>query len=262
MPGTPLYKSPLLQDSLSMSYDTTTAHNQEAIHQSLLPPFNSTITPQSLVSSSSWSTIALITVLLLATFIKIKFPKTLTKSFGAFFNARLHNQLNKDTNIHSYGYIISAYLLFVVSLSLSLFKILNQFTQIKITQGINGFMNIGGFIIIYTLLYRLTTMLTANLFKTNLQTNILYFNNRLFNIVSGFFLAFTLPIILYTQSQTMILLTLIIFILLMIFKVLQHFFYGLRIHPFSIFYFILYLCTLEIIPVLLLAKWVISNSRA
>jgi hypothetical protein len=92
------------------------------------------------------------------------------------------------------------------------------------------------------------------LFKTTEHTHAYRLNALIFNHSTGMILFPVLLITIYWKFMPFIWITVVIFFIMLIYKFIRSISIGLSNSKFSIFYLILYLCTLEILPVVLLVK--------
>jgi hypothetical protein len=85
-------------------------------------------------------------------------------------------------------------------------------------------------------------------------------NMLIFIIINGIILLPALVGIVYLNSTIILYITLIICVLLFIFRFMRGFFIGLTLTKFSYLFLFVYLCTLEIMPVLMLIKLLLMTS--
>lgn len=96
----------------------------------------------------------------------------------------------------------------------------------------------------------------AQLFKANEINRRNNANEFSFYLIATIVLFVALLAMLFQQGSTTFYLSIAVFIILLIYNLLRSFFIGLAYARFSVLYLFLYLCTLEIVPFLLLLKTV------
>ena len=97
------------------------------------------------------------------------------------------------------------------------------------------------------------------MFSTGEHSRDLLMNMHLYNLFTGIVLLPLLPLMAYAQPLVFFYISLIIIGLIYFFRFLRLGFVGIRFEKFSVFHLILYLCTLEILPLIVLAKILTRN---
>lgn len=208
--------------------------------------------------NDDWIIIPFLFVLILLIYISINFYHRSIQAIKAPFSKRSMSQLERDGNIFKETLKYPIYLIEIISMSILLFQTIHYFTMgLDIgypSYKIFIFIFIGYFIFIFIKNQFLN--LLAYIFNTSEET---YAYN-----VEGFLLigvgsVIIIPLIFayqYTQIATFLFIAITFIILLMAYKLIKGFqIWGRTQHYFKIF---AYLCTVEVLPYLLIAKTILN----
>jgi hypothetical protein len=164
----------------------------------------------------------------------------------------------KESVYNSPGLLTSSFFFinYLVTLSLFIFLLIGQFIPgLKSTNPSDSIFLYISVIILIIFIYRvLFIKLTGFIFQTTFiskQQLLLYVN---INSLTGLALLPVLLLTLYTSVDWLIYLGIFILLIIYAFKWFQTFFLGKFVNGFSVFHLFMYLCTLEIIPLLALIK--------
>ncbi|MFO8066038.1 MAG: DUF4271 domain-containing protein [Bacteroidales bacterium] len=206
---------------------------------------------------SNWPVVILILSAALVGFARHIRPNGLKRTLNALFNNRNFFVLTKDHNVYGewfsnlliFNFFICVAMLFYQSI------IIFGIIDIKTTfRDINFFLLILTFIIAFYLIKYAGLKILAYVFKTYNATNNYFVNLLVFNHMIGILL---LPFLLYNMfymNYYVQIFIWIIFILANVYKVFRSIILGHSISHFSMYYLFLYLCAVEIVPVLLIIK--------
>ncbi len=192
--------------------------------------------------------------------INVFYKKRLNQIFKAFISRRMLNQLIRNGNLFNERLSISLSFIFVSTFSLFLFQLSYFFFKIP-DYGINGFIFYGKiflFILSFWFLKMLTIKLIGITFKTKKQTSEYLLNILLFNFVTGIFLLFYLVLTTYTQLNIFLYLGIFILFIIFLYRISRGVLIGISFSKFSILHLFLYLCSVEILPLLVLTKFIIN----
>lgn len=216
------------------------------------------INPQLIVNNQyQFVGIVLLLLMLLIAAIWYFSPESLTVNFKSITTANPFKR-NWDKAGNASGFIINSllYLNFFVVSSLLVFMVINNYlSEILIIQvGWNSFYIIVLGVVLFVLLRFIFIKLSGFVFRTfemAKQQNILYSSmEKGLGLVS-------LPLLLaslYINLDLFLYLSMLVFFLFVISRWGFTIAIGIRTSKFSWFHIILYLCTLEIIPIMLLLK--------
>jgi hypothetical protein len=165
-----------------------------------------------------------------------------------------------DAAIKTPGLAISLFffLNFIFNFSIFLFLLLKNLAP-ELVPGMNSLMIIA-YIVVAILIFYLFRLLyirsSGFIFRTNeksrQQLNIYINTENAFGIL----LIPILMLSLYTSYQYVLFAGILLFIIFLVIRWIKTFFIGISIGGFTVLHLILYLCTLEIIPVLIVIKLV------
>lgn len=188
---------------------------------------------------------------------KLVFTKQLNLVFHAFYDNRILAQINKEENVFTSWHFLFSYIIFSLTIGLFLYLFLDRY---EITVEFSGFLLFLMISLSFGLLYGLKILVLRFVgFVFEIQKpirdyiNIIYLS--FFN-VSVFFIPLTLILILtvYKESNLILLIGVVITLTVIILQLLRAWVQILSNYKLSKFYLILYLCILEICPILILFK--------
>ncbi|TJY68075.1 DUF4271 domain-containing protein [Sphingobacterium alkalisoli] len=201
--------------------------------------------------------IGVLIVLFLSTgLIRFFFPMDFQRIIESYYNERELQQISKEDNMLTSWPYIFLYLIF--SLSLGLFLLINQsrFDDIYALSPLN-FLKVSGIVALLFALKIFIIRIIAFIFEIERMVReyitilyLVYFNSMLFLMPVLLFVTF-LPQVYF---NFLLILFSIIVSILFLYRFLRTAWGLLGNHKFSIFYLILYLCSLEITPILILVK--------
>jgi hypothetical protein len=183
-------------------------------------------------------------------------PERLAGIFS--FPSAIETKRVKESAANSPGFLISFFLFinYLVTFSLFIFLLLQYMVPESIDDYPNNFLilYIAAIIVVFYL-FRLVFIHTNGfLFKTyfiSKQQLSIYVN---VDNLMGIILIPILLLLMYTNNKPFIYAGIIVVLLIHLFRWLQTFILGKSVQGFSVFHLFMYLCTLEIIPLLVLMK--------
>lgn len=209
--------------------------------------------------SADWVLGVLILALILFTSVRLFFGKYLTQLFHASVNYSTASRLFRERSVSVTHAAFRLDLIFLLSISLFLFQIFGKQLSFGINSSFLRYLVILAGVIVYFGVKQVLYSVQGKLTESNAETQEVLFNLNLYNRILGLVLvpvtlifAFSRlpnPEILVGIGGIMVLLSYILLVLR-----------GLNIllrKDFPIFYLILYLCTLEILPLFYIYKLVL-----
>jgi len=203
--------------------------------------------------------ISIIGILILLS--KILFPKHFNNVIQALLNNRAYNNLLNEGVVWRHpiniiltsAYVLSVSLIIFISLSHSFNNHLDISLAIKIVLSIVTLIISKMIIVLFTqIIFQIRPLLSSYL-------NYLFLSYSFLGIV----LFFILWILLYTDSQLGINISAIIITLVYIFRIYKLLSLCNSKNNFNLFHFIIYLCTVEILPLIIFRKlyfiWLLNN---
>jgi hypothetical protein len=205
--------------------------------------------------SSDWIAILVILCLIIIAWVQTNYSKRLRQIIRSVALPYYVNQLEREGNLYNERITLGLGFIYLTSVSLLLYQFYQFFRIIDI--GLPNlviyliiFLGLIGYLIIKTLLIQGTGII----FKTLDQAHSYRLNALIFNHTTGLFLFPILLLTIYWQMSPFIWIALGLISILLIYRFLRSIIIGLSNTKFPVFYLILYLCTLEILPLLLLIK--------
>lgn len=204
-----------------------------------------------------WIIVAIGLLFLFLGVIRAAFPNEVVAIIQAFYNDRMLLQINKEDTLYSSWPFIFLYILFGFVTGMFLYHYNLYFLQHKQAHGPNVFIGISIFVIVLFVLKIIVTRFLGFVFDLQRMVReyvsilyLSYFNAALV------FLPVVLAISLLPERDTrwVIPAGLVLVLLLLIFRLVKTTNNLLSSYRFSKFYLFMYLCCLEIAPVLILIK--------
>jgi len=208
---------------------------------------------------NEWVFGVLVLASLLFVSVKMVFNKYLTGVFHAIINQQTSSRMFRESNYKFFHGAHRLNLIFYLAGSLFLYQYINSIDiNINITNSIRGYLLclgliLGYFILKFFALYGLGILVN----RKNEMTEYL-FNIALYNKVLGLFLgiiAFFIAFLPFEMKDIWLTSGLIITAIIYLMSLVRGALIFIKRH-FSVFYMILYLCTLEILPLLLIYKFI------
>lgn len=270
-----LYKNNLEQDSILAIQETVHPYfnwengflkgiatqadsaTTQQITESFLPASGIAIDESQMVSvQSDWMTFLLFGLLFGIALLWYFIPERLLSIFN--FPTDSGSKRLKDSGYNSPGFLISSFLSinYLVTFSLFVFLILNQVSLVAFNKfsEYSLLVLIASLILILYLFRIIFIRVNGFLFKTKIiskQQQLVYVN---VDNLMGILLIPIILLVLYSNANVFILLGIFVILIIHLFRWLQTFILGKSITGFSLFHLFMYLCTLEILPLIVLIK--------
>ncbi len=208
--------------------------------------------------NADWITIHLLICIGLITWVRVYYPKRLIQIFRSFTGTFYLNQLTREGNIFRERISIPLLITYLVSMSLLIYLMINGIPGFsKFTfPGLKMFSAIMLLVLISWFLKNAILTFMGNLFRNQVILSEFLLINFIFNLVVGFILLPVLILAVYLPSPEVLYAGVIIWVLAFIYRLLRELFMSSSFTKFSLFHRILYLCTFEIVPLLVLTKLV------
>jgi hypothetical protein len=211
-----------------------------------------------------WILAIFIFCIILISWARVFYLKRIQQIFKAPFSKRFISQLTRDGNLFRERVSVALGIVFVLVMSLFLYE-LNQkilgFTFPPLRE-IGLFWSILLVFIAFLVVKVALIQLLGIIFKTRETTNNYLLNMLVFNLVSGPVLLVGLILLLYLKSVFLLYLCLIILLLLFIFRFMRGLYIGISLTKFSYLFLFVYLCSLEILPLLVIIKLLVNHANS
>jgi hypothetical protein len=207
------------------------------------------------VSSADWTVGAMLMCLLIYTWVQRFYAKRLRQVFKAAALPRYLNQLEREGNLFTERIALGLSVVFLVIITIALGQILEQTTGMNFEgkEGILLYLELLGAVSGFWLFKAFLIRMTGIIFKTREYARAYLLNNLIFNMIIGLMLFFPVVMTAFVNPiYTWV--SLVIIIILMVYKAFRGILIGLTNSYFSILYLFIYLCTLEILPFVILYK--------
>jgi hypothetical protein len=209
-----------------------------------------------------WVLAILLLCFVLIAWVQVFYHKRIQQIFRAPFSRRFINQLNRDGNLFMERIAVALGIVYLLAFSLFLYEFNEQILGFTF-RGINGItlyilitlLNIG-FLSAKVALVQLLGMI----FKTRDTTSNYLLNLLIFALLSGPVLLAILIFAVYLKSIVLLYLCMSILIIIFTFRFMRGFFIGMTLTKFSYLFLFVYLCSLEILPLLVLIKILLNQT--
>lgn len=189
--------------------------------------------------------------------IRIVFAKHLSEVMLLFYSNRSLLKKNKDENLFNSWVFLFLYILFGLTLGMYIYLFGNAVNNQFMDKGFQWFLALSGIVLGLFMVKILLLRLLAFLFdihrpiNEHIATLYLFFSN-----IAIIFLpiVIVLSLISFSLVKYLSYVTLFLLVLLFVFQLIRAFFRILFGYQFSIAYLFIYLCVLEICPVIILIK--------
>jgi Domain of unknown function (DUF4271) len=207
-----------------------------------------------------WILGLLLLCFILLAWVQVFYRRRLRQILTAPFSKRFLSQLVRDGDLFSERIAVATGFIYLVSTSLFLYQ-LYELALLKdagkLLQGFTLFAMISIFVLGFWVLKIGLIRFLSFIFRTRQTTREYLLNILIFNILTGIFLLPLLIFVLYLKSVMFLWVCMIIFALFFLFRFVRGLLIGISITKFSYLFLFVYLCSLEILPLLILIKIVL-----
>ncbi|NVN93753.1 MAG: DUF4271 domain-containing protein [Bacteroidetes bacterium] len=248
----PVSKSPssyvVTRESIFTSHQLQLAHTKPIIRQEY---------------SNDWIALLLLICFSLLAWILIFSHKRVKQIFKATYSNRTINQLIRDGDLFKERIAISFTFIYYLSFSLFVFQLCHYYFNLKLLglYSLIFFLKLIVGITVLHILKQRATRLIGTIFKNNTASYVYQLNGFVFNIIIGIVLLPLLLFMVYSKGAICsftIIFGIIFVVMLSLLRYIRYFIIGVSYSKFSQFYLFLYLCTLEILPILIIVKIIIG----
>ena len=208
--------------------------------------------------SIDWITIHLIVAFGLLAWVRVFYRKRLRLIVMVFFSERNLGQLTREGNLFKERISIPLLIIYLITMSMFIYQLLIQFDFYPLLE--YEALKLFSLILISVLFYWVSKYILTNfvghVFKNYSVAYEYQLTNFIFTLVMGIIL---LPVVLmavYYPSKEVVYFGLIIIGLSFIYRIGRESLKGIFFIKFSVFYKLLYLCTFEILPIVIFIKLV------
>jgi MFS family permease len=202
-----------------------------------------------------WITIVFLVCLFLFAWIQTSYSKRLSQIFRAVAQPHYVNQLEREGNLFKERIILGLGLNYYLISSIFAFQIFSMFSPVP--PRLNSLTLTGiifGGIFLYQMLKSAIIYLTGIIFETGESARQYQLIILIFNYIIGIVLFPVVVIAFYWNSTALLITGIVITSLLLLYRLARGVLSGQSNKDYNLFYLFLYLCTLEILPLLLIFK--------
>jgi hypothetical protein len=208
-----------------------------------------------------WILGLLLLCFLLLAWVQVFYHRRLRQIMMAPYSKRFLNQLIRDGDLFSERISLATGFIYFITATLFMYQLI-ELVFIKESRGLIG----GGtlFVLICAFLLGFWTVKIAVIqflsfvFRTRQTTSEYLLNILIFNILTGILLLPLLVFTVYLKSAVFLWGCIIVFALFFLFRLIRGFLIGISITKFSYLFLFVYLCTLEILPLVVFLKVVLK----
>lgn len=209
--------------------------------------------------NQDWMFAVLFVGFLLFTLVSVFNRKRLNNIIKGFFAKRLVTQLVREGNIITDGMSVSLFLIYLLNISLLIYLALWNYVEVERIRywGIVFYLQLFIIVLLFLFIKFLFFKISQQLFKTYELTTLYISNHFVFNFFEGIVLIPLLTLVIYLPggySGILLVGSVFLIIIIYFFRLIRGLLIGLSSKKFRLFQLILYFCSHEIIPVLLLIK--------
>lgn len=205
---------------------------------------------------SDWITGVLIALLILLAWARGTYGKRVKHIFLAPFSNRFLSQLTREGNLFKERVTVALGIVYLFTVPLFILQIetilLHGSTQSM--DQLKLFLLSMLFIVGYWMVKVALIRYLGFIFNTKATTREYLLNILIFNLITGISLLPFLIITSYTHSEWVLFVAVVLVTLLFIYRLVKGFFIGLSLTKFSYLFLFVYLCALEILPLLVILK--------
>ncbi|MDD3876955.1 MAG: DUF4271 domain-containing protein [Bacteroidales bacterium] len=204
--------------------------------------------------SNDWITLILIFVFFILAMLQKNFYKQTRLIFNAFISYRYTPYLTREGNIlNEFNFYVLLFIAFI-SLSIAVYLKLHLYSFVEVQNQVFMFAKIFAVLLILYLIKVFGLLFLANVFKVKKLFNEWLISQHVFFIITAIIILFLSSVFLYTEYIYYNMSIIVILIVVSIFYLYRLFILVYNNGMNNLFHFLLYLCTIEILPVLIIYK--------
>lgn len=207
--------------------------------------------------NTEWASILIVSCIILFAISQYGYVKRMQQIIKAFFTNRFFLQISRDVGLYTERASMLLFVSYLLAYSLFLFNVYKFYFPIPAFPSLNFivYLKILIAVILFFILKTGLFRFSGYIFKASDETSDYVLNLYLFGQITGICL---LPVIICTtyfnNSKSIIFAGALVIILLSLYRLFKGFVIALSKSKVSVYYIFLYLCTLEILPLVLLIK--------
>ena len=248
------YDSATFHQSDSISYTTSVFANHE------LKPHNSSSLPTH-YDSTNWIFFLLVIITILYLHMQVNFSSRYSQVKRAFIIKRYSSQMIRDGNIFKERIIISIYCVNILLFSLLIYCLFDYYIDFSLfsISHLDAFLIIAICVLIYQILQSSLIRLVGSLFYAKNESETYLLNQVLFSSLYSLFLLPTLWLYTYSNQSVVLIAALLLYLFLFSWRFVKAVIIWKKV--FTSFKLFLYLCTLEILPFVIIIKAILLEMK-
>jgi len=190
---------------------------------------------------------------------RLFFRRRLEMIFRGIFARNIANQVIREGNLFNERIGLILFLVYLLSMAMFIYLALPLFNvNFGLSPGMT-YLSIFGFFLSLWIFKVFFIRLLSVLFNTDDHSRNLLANMYLYNLFAGIVLLPATICIAFAELELFFYISLVIIAFIYTLRLIREAIIGITIIKFSVFHLILYLCTLEILPLIVLAKILTRN---
>lgn len=212
------------------------------------------------VSNIDWITGLFILVFVLLAFVRSNFNRRFKNLLNSFFSRRLENQFLKEGNIFKERLVFPLMTIFLLVISLFAYQSLEFFNiEIERYTELHSFLFIFASIAVIILGRAILRFFLGTVFRTLHKTYEQMVNIFIYDVFNSILLIPLLLTAAYNPMKNVFVAGFVLIAIIYLLRIIRLTIIGAKNTKFSGYYLFLYLCTAEIIPVLVIGKLAYSS---
>ena len=209
-----------------------------------------------------WISGILIFCFMLFAWTQVFYYNRIRQVLKAPFSKRFINQLTRDGNLFKERTSVSMGTIYLLTFSLLLYEFNAEFLKITLSMvsGVTLYLAIVVFNLALLFVKVSVVQLLGIVFKTKETTYNYLLNLLIFALLSGPVMLAALVLIIYLKWPLLLHICVIAFIFMFLFRFLRSFLIGITLSKFSYLFLFVYLCSLEILPLLVIMKILLNQA--
>jgi hypothetical protein len=207
-----------------------------------------------------WVFILLLAAFALLGFVQVFYNRRLKMIFQAVYARHYASQLIREGNIFNERVSIVLFLIYLIGFSAFLYEGLKLFSQATgfVPDFIFYLKLLAGILLVWIVKVAVI-QLTGMIFTTQKRSFEYLLNAYMINLVIGLFLIFLLLPMIYLNGKVFFYIGMGFLLIMFVFRLIKGITIGFSFAKFSRFHLFLYLCTLEILPLAVLIKFLTTK---
>jgi hypothetical protein len=212
-----------------------------------------------------WILALLIVCFMLQAWVQFLYRKRFRQLILAPFSKRFLNQLLRDGNLFNERLSPALGIIYFISTALLIYEVNDLLFgghTPPLLKDFSFYIIILLSLVIFWIIKVIWILLLGKVFKTENTTGTYLLNVLVINVITGLVLIPLLVLLVYMKSVFILYITLVVIVFSLLFLFVRGFLIGLSLTKFSYIFLFVYLCTLEILPLIILIKFslIFSNS--